>query len=176
MSQFLFLMHVSLVILNRFTEPLKRFSGGKEVHERWDVSKLPATSDTQQKDKSFSSWGISKETNCPDILRKMFSQFVGEVIERMAGYIPLPAIMAKLLADNGNQEFGDFKFTILKMLGTYGYERRILVIHFYFMCILCVKIPFHHNVIALAFSRPHLKLLRSSTEISMSYYNIFDLN
>lgn len=113
-------------LLDKFTEPLKRFSGGKEVHERWDVSKLPATSDAQQKDKSFSRWGFSKEANCPVILRKMFSQFVGEVIERMAGYIPLPAIMAKILADNGNQEFGDFKFTILKMLGTYGYERRIL--------------------------------------------------
>ena len=168
-------MHISLVILNRFTEPLKRFSGGKEVHERWDVSKLPATSDAQQKDKSFSRWGFSKEANCPVILRKMFSQFVGEVIERMAGYIPLPAIMAKILADNGNQEFGDFKFTILKMLGTYGYERRILVIQFSFMCILCVKTPFHHTVMALAFSRPHLKPLRRSNEFCTSYYNIFEL-
>ncbi|KAJ0975965.1 hypothetical protein J5N97_017930 [Dioscorea zingiberensis] len=113
-------------LLDKFTEPLKRFCGGKEVQERWDVSKLNVIADTQQKDKSFSRWGFSKELNCRDILRKMFSQFVGEIIERMAGYIPLPAIMAKLLSDNGNQEFGDFKFTILKMLGTYGYERRIL--------------------------------------------------
>jgi hypothetical protein len=35
--------------------------------------------------------------------------------------------MSKLLSDNGSQEFGDFKITILGMLGTYGFERRILV-------------------------------------------------
>ncbi|KAK4406643.1 hypothetical protein Sango_0670800 [Sesamum angolense] len=34
--------------------------------------------------------------------------------------------MWKLLSDNGNQEFGDFKLTILGMLGTYDFERRIL--------------------------------------------------
>ncbi|XP_078156920.1 transducin family protein / WD-40 repeat family protein [Carex rostrata] len=60
------------------------------------------------------------------ILRRVFSQFVGEIIEGMAGCIPLPAIMAKLLSDSGNQEFGDFKLIILKMLSTYGYEKRIL--------------------------------------------------
>ncbi|KAK6114959.1 hypothetical protein DH2020_007228 [Rehmannia glutinosa] len=38
----------------------------------------------------------------------------------------LPRIMLKLLSDNGNQEFGDFKLTILGMLGTYDFERRIL--------------------------------------------------
>ncbi|KAJ3693979.1 hypothetical protein LUZ60_009459 [Juncus effusus] len=60
------------------------------------------------------------------ILRRVFSQFVGEIIEGMARYVPLPAITAKLLSDSGNQEFGDFKLIILKMLGTYGYEKRIL--------------------------------------------------
>lgn len=45
----------------------------------------------------------------------------------MAGYIPLPVIMTKVLSDNGDQEFGDFKLIILRMLGTYGYEKRILV-------------------------------------------------
>ncbi|KAJ6328871.1 hypothetical protein OIU77_010536 [Salix suchowensis] len=44
----------------------------------------------------------------------------------MIGYIRLPTIMSKLLSDNGSQEFGDFKITILGMLGTYGFERRIL--------------------------------------------------
>ena len=45
----------------------------------------------------------------------------------MIGYVRLPTIMSKLLSDNGTQEFGDFKLTILGMLGTYGFERRILV-------------------------------------------------
>ncbi|CAN6466278.1 unnamed protein product [Victoria cruziana] len=60
------------------------------------------------------------------ISRRMVSQFVREIIEGMVGYIPLPTIMTKLLSDNGGQHFGDFKATILGMLGTYGYERRIL--------------------------------------------------
>ncbi|KAJ4795229.1 Vacuolar protein sorting-associated protein 8-like protein [Rhynchospora pubera] len=60
------------------------------------------------------------------ILRRVFSHFVGDIIEGMAGCIPLPAIMAKLLSDSGNREFGDFKLIILKMLSTYGYEKRIL--------------------------------------------------
>ncbi|GJS78545.1 hypothetical protein Tco_0728426 [Tanacetum coccineum] len=42
------------------------------------------------------------------------------------GYVRLPTVMMKLLSDNGNQDFGDFKATILGMLGTYDYEKRIL--------------------------------------------------
>ncbi|GJU08526.1 hypothetical protein Tco_1124956 [Tanacetum coccineum] len=34
------------------------------------------------------------------------------------GYVRLPTVMMKLLSDNGNQDFGDFKATILGMLGT----------------------------------------------------------
>lgn len=86
------------LLKSRFSQPLKRFSGGKGI----------------------------------PILRRVFSQFVGEIIEGMAGCIPLPAIMAKLLSDSGNQEFGDFKLIILKMLSTYGYEKRILVSSFCF--------------------------------------------
>ncbi|GKE16976.1 hypothetical protein Tco_1424553, partial [Tanacetum coccineum] len=33
-------------------------------------------------------------------------------------YVRLPTVMMKLLSDNGNQDFGDFKATILGMLGT----------------------------------------------------------
>ncbi|XP_024009806.1 vacuolar protein sorting-associated protein 8 homolog isoform X2 [Eutrema salsugineum] len=60
------------------------------------------------------------------ILRKLISQFIKEIVEGMIGYVRLPTIMSKLLSDNGTQEFGDFKLTILGMLGTYGFERRIL--------------------------------------------------
>lgn len=45
----------------------------------------------------------------------------------MIGFVLLPVIMSKLLADNGGHEFGDFKLTILEILGTYGFERRILL-------------------------------------------------
>lgn len=72
-------------------------------------------------------WKISKSHKGAHILRKLFSQFIKEIVEGMIGYVHLPTIMSKLLSDNGTQEFGDFKLTILGMLGTYSFERRILV-------------------------------------------------
>ncbi|KAK8940505.1 hypothetical protein KSP39_PZI009727 [Platanthera zijinensis] len=77
-------------------------------------------------DEPLFGWKFSKFKACGKILRRLFSQFIGEIMEGMAGYLPLPAVMSKLLSDNRNQEFGDFKMTILKMLGSYNYERRIL--------------------------------------------------
>ncbi|CAH2069296.1 unnamed protein product [Thlaspi arvense] len=72
-------------------------------------------------------WRIPRsDTASTHILRKLISQFIKEIVEGMIGYVRLPAIMSKLLSDNGTQEFGDFKLTILGMLATYGFERRIL--------------------------------------------------
>ncbi|XP_019090556.1 PREDICTED: vacuolar protein sorting-associated protein 8 homolog isoform X3 [Camelina sativa] len=72
-------------------------------------------------------WRIpGSDTAGTHILRKLISQFIKEIVEGMIGYVRLPTIMTKLLSDNGTQEFGDFKLTILGMLGTYGFERRIL--------------------------------------------------
>lgn len=73
----------------------------------------------------------------------------------MIGYVHLPTIMAKLLSDNGSQEFGDFKPTILGMLGTYGFERRILVK-------FCAFIPpvFFYSIFRFKI------LILSSTELS----------
>lgn len=61
------------------------------------------------------------------MLRRLFSTFIKEIVEGMIGYVRLPTVMMKLLSDNGSQEFGDFKATILGMLGTYDFETRILV-------------------------------------------------
>lgn len=73
-------------------------------------------------------WRIPRsDTAGTHILRKLISQFIKEIVEGMIGYVRLPTIMTKLLSENGTQEFGDFKLTILGMLGTYGFERRILV-------------------------------------------------
>ena len=84
------------------------------------------------KDRGKSRWKISKSLNGAHILRKLFAQFIKEIVEGMIGYVHLPTIMSKLLSDNGSQEFGDFKLTILGMLGTYGFERRILVSTIFF--------------------------------------------
>ncbi|KAJ6807507.1 vacuolar protein sorting-associated protein 8-like protein [Iris pallida] len=115
-------------LLDSFSEPLRRFCCSKETVESQNHPyQLSSTSDTKvDSEKSLSRWRFPKLNNPTRILRRLFSQFVGEIIEGMAGFIPLPEIMAKLLSDNGNQEFGDFKLTILGMLGSYGYERRIL--------------------------------------------------
>ncbi|PKA59981.1 hypothetical protein AXF42_Ash009665 [Apostasia shenzhenica] len=109
-----------------FSEPLKRFCSGKGFPERKNnVGHMTASSNASvYMDEIPSTWKFLKSS--AHILRRLFSQLIGEIIEGMTGYLPLPAVMAKLLSDNGNQEFGDFKFTILKMLGTYNYERRIL--------------------------------------------------
>lgn len=88
---------------------------------------LAGSADSQQdKDTHKSSWKISKSWT-GHILKKLLSQFIKEIVEGMIGFVHLPTIMSKLLSDNGSQEFGDFKLTILGMLGTYGFERRILV-------------------------------------------------
>ncbi|TKY64154.1 Vacuolar protein sorting-associated protein 8-like [Spatholobus suberectus] len=114
-------------LLDSFCDPLM----DSYVEERAYESKnyfgtLAGSADSQQdKDTYKSSWKISKSRN-GHILRKLLSQFIKEIVEGMIGFVHLPTIMSKLLSDNGSQEFGDFKLTILGMLGTYGFERRIL--------------------------------------------------
>ncbi|KAF3667527.1 hypothetical protein FXO38_08539 [Capsicum annuum] len=71
-------------------------------------------------------WKVSKSHRNTHILRKLISAFIKEIVEGMIGYVCLPRIILKLLSDNETQEFGDFKPTILGMLGTYDFERWIL--------------------------------------------------
>ncbi|KAG8076620.1 hypothetical protein GUJ93_ZPchr0006g40989 [Zizania palustris] len=121
-SQFLWFQ-----LLDSFSEPLKKLYGNNDVNEKGTRSKGSETTNGQPKDKGFSQKRrISAYQRCLNALRRVFSQFVGEIIEAMAGHIPLPAIMAKLLSDNGSQEFGDFKLVIHRMLSMYLYEKRIL--------------------------------------------------
>jgi len=102
--------------------------GSNDVNEKSARSKGSEAPSEHLKGKALPQrMRISAKQWCLNVLRKIFSQFVGEIIEAMAGYIPLPAIMAKLLSDNGNQEFGDFKLVIHRMLSMYLYEKRILV-------------------------------------------------
>lgn len=60
-------------------------------------------------------------------MRKVLVGLMGAIIDGMMGYVPLHAIMEKILADHGSHPFGDFRATILNMLSAYGYERAILV-------------------------------------------------
>ncbi|CAI9090000.1 OLC1v1024674C6 [Oldenlandia corymbosa var. corymbosa] len=71
-------------------------------------------------------WKILKSLQNSQILKKLISVVIREIVEGMIGHVPIPTIMLKLLSDNRIQEFGDIKPTILGMLGTYDFERRIL--------------------------------------------------
>lgn len=115
-------------LFDSFSVPLKRFDNSMEFPEgENNHGKMIAGSNILAgSDEPLFGWKFSKYKVCGKILRRLFSQFIGEIMEGMAGYLPLPAVMSKLLSDNRNQEFGDFKMTILKMLGSYNYERRIL--------------------------------------------------
>lgn len=102
-------------------------NGESIVEEGHDGRKLTEPLGSKDGEESLIKWRIPKFHKGAHIMRKLFSRFIKEIVEGMIGYVRLPTIMSKLLSDNSNQEFGDFKLTILGMLGTYGFERRILV-------------------------------------------------
>ncbi|KAL2575460.1 hypothetical protein GLYMA_16G018400v4 [Glycine max] len=114
-------------LLDSFCDPLMDSNVEERAHESKNYfGVLAGSADSQQdKDTHENSWKILKSQN-GHILKKLLSQFIKEIVEGMIGFVHLPTIMSKLLSDNGSQEFGDFKHTILGMLGTYGFERRIL--------------------------------------------------
>ncbi|KAF6159617.1 hypothetical protein GIB67_034579 [Kingdonia uniflora] len=112
-------------LLDSFCEPFRFSFDDNSVSDRNHEGTLEAA---VKEDKKTSSrkWRTRENHTGTHILKRMFSQFIKEIVEGMIGYVRLPIIMTKLLSDNGNQEFGDLKLTILGMLGTYGFERRIL--------------------------------------------------
>ncbi|XAR49264.1 hypothetical protein NMG60_11032393 [Bertholletia excelsa] len=115
-------------LLDSFCMPLLDSLNDKVVSEGENHTGMIVESLGQKEDEEtcMIKWKVLKSNKGAHILRKLFSQFIKEVVEGMFGYVRLPVIMSKLLSDNGTQEFGDFKVTILGMLGTYGFERRIL--------------------------------------------------
>lgn len=121
---------VFLYLLCRFCQPLRDLYSCKrrllEGRHNGEAIIDPAYSEDKTRT-SIYLWKISKSQRGTHLMQRILSQFIREIIEGMVGYVPLPAIMAKLLSDNDNHEFGDFKLTILEMLGIYNFERRILV-------------------------------------------------
>ncbi|KAL0547682.1 hypothetical protein IC582_012106 [Cucumis melo] len=115
-------------LLDSFCEPLiDSYNHRTASFEKNQVQFLNEPSSSQKdKEANIVTWRILKSNKAAHILRKLFSQFIREIVEGMMGYVHLPTIMSRLLYDNGSQEFGDFKLTILGMLGTFGFERRIL--------------------------------------------------
>ncbi|GMI69544.1 vacuolar protein sorting 8 [Hibiscus trionum] len=113
-------------LLDSFCEPLMGSYCSERVSEKENHVGLVESLGSHDKEECIIKWRIPKSHKAGHILRKLFSQFIKEIVEGMMGYVRLPTIMSKLLSDNGGQEFGDFKLTILGMLGTYDFERIIL--------------------------------------------------
>ncbi|KAK4848694.1 hypothetical protein QYF36_016176 [Acer negundo] len=114
-------------LLDSFCEPLMGSYGDERASEVENHARMMESLDSQEEEEAcIIKWRISASHRGAHIFKKLFSQFIKEIVEGMIGYVRLPTIMSKLLSDNGSQEFGDFKLTILGMLGTYGFERRIL--------------------------------------------------
>ncbi|KAL8494825.1 hypothetical protein ACS0TY_019127 [Phlomoides rotata] len=115
-------------LLDSFCEPLMDSGNARTDSEREAVKDtLDGLICQLEEEKSGKfKWEVSKCHEGAHVIRKLLSIFIKEIVEGMIGYVRLPRIMLKLLSDNGNQEFGDFKLTILGMLGTYDFERRIL--------------------------------------------------
>ncbi|XVF80311.1 hypothetical protein PTKIN_Ptkin15bG0060800 [Pterospermum kingtungense] len=114
-------------LLDSFCEPFMGSHCDERVSKKENhVGPLVESLSSQEEEECIIKWRIRKSHKGGHVLRKLFSLFIKEIVEGMIGYVRLPTIMSKLLSDNSTQEFGDFKLTILGMLGTYGFERRIL--------------------------------------------------
>ncbi|KAE8671209.1 vacuolar protein sorting-associated protein 8-like protein isoform X3 [Hibiscus syriacus] len=113
-------------LLDSFCEPLMGSYCNERVVKKENHVRLVESLGSKDEEECIIKWRIPKSHKGGHILRKLLSQFIKDIVEGMIGYVHLPTIMSKLLSDNGGQEFGDFKLTILGMLGTYGFERRIL--------------------------------------------------
>ena len=116
---------------SRFCEPLIDSGNARET-----LKDSPTGSVNPEEEAQTFKWKVSKYGKCAHMARKLFSIFIKEIVEGMIGYVRLPRIMLKLLSENGNQEFGDFKLTILGILGRYDFERRILVRFYILRCIM----------------------------------------
>ncbi|KAL9245443.1 hypothetical protein vseg_019100 [Gypsophila vaccaria] len=108
-------------LLDTFCKPLLTFQGNSDIGVL-----APSSSFKNVPQVDAITYRISGTVRYAPVLKRLFSQFIKEIVEGMIGFVRLPSIMSKLLSDNGGQEFGDFKPTILGMLGTYGFEMRIL--------------------------------------------------
>ncbi|KAH9613347.1 hypothetical protein KSS87_008185 [Heliosperma pusillum] len=108
-------------MLDTFCKPLLISQGNSEIGMFVQSSSFKKASEADE-----ITWRICGSQRYAPLLKRLFSQFIKEIVEGMIGYVRLPSIMSKLLTDNGGQEFGDFKPTILGMLGTYSFEMRIL--------------------------------------------------
>ncbi|KAK1404332.1 hypothetical protein POM88_003937 [Heracleum sosnowskyi] len=102
-------------LLDSFCEPLiDSYSTRINSEGKFNTESLARSLDREENNSVHRiRWKLSRFQKGANILRKLFSLFIKAIVEGMIGYVRLPTIMMKLLSDNGSQEFGDFKLTIL---------------------------------------------------------------
>lgn len=118
-------------LFDRFVDPLRKLHDARKGFRRKKAFKAMALRGIDNKVKEPSEdvykWKVVMiSRKAVDLMQRVLVYLMGEIVNGMMGYIPLSLIMDKLLSDNGRHEFGDFKGTILQMLGLYGYEQTIL--------------------------------------------------
>lgn len=58
--------------------------------------------------------------------KQHLTQLIRGVLYSMMGHVGLPAILGRITAEHGSDDFGDFKGIIQGMLDSYSHERRML--------------------------------------------------
>ncbi|CAM6085101.1 unnamed protein product [Calypogeia fissa] len=118
-------------LFDSFVEPLhsfnKQMKSASHVKQHAIKSEVNHRSEQEaMSSKNGLRWKVWGNDLASKLLRKVLAQFIGDIVNGMMGYVPLPTIMNKILEEHRGHEFGDFKETILDMLSAYGYERAIL--------------------------------------------------
>ncbi|KAH7431149.1 hypothetical protein KP509_08G032600 [Ceratopteris richardii] len=116
-------------LLDRFVDPLRKLHDARKHFRRRRASRsVGSVSTGKESGKGTYTWKVVMVSHKGvELLQRVLVYLIGEIVNGMMGYIPLSVIMDKLLSNNGRHEFGDFKGTILQMLGLYGYEQTILL-------------------------------------------------
>mmetsp|Transcript_17781 Transcript_17781/g.42660 ORF Transcript_17781/g.42660 Transcript_17781/m.42660 type:complete len:1130 (+) Transcript_17781:439-3828(+) len=78
---------------------------------------------------AMSAWGLVGLglADKLDSLEGLLLAFTGDVLGKMSGYVPLEAVVLKILDAYGQADSGDFKECLMGILSAYSYERSILV-------------------------------------------------
>merc|ERR1712046_129168 len=68
----------------------------------------------------------SRITNSIHAMRMLLSSFMEHVMVSMMGYVQTSVILHRILEHHSADLLGDFRWTIMSVFGSYGYEQTIL--------------------------------------------------
>eukprot|EP00743_Colponemidia_sp_Colp-15_P010359 GILK01011401.1.p1 GENE.GILK01011401.1~~GILK01011401.1.p1 ORF type:complete len:872 (+),score=181.18 GILK01011401.1:61-2616(+) len=56
----------------------------------------------------------------------VINNLIRQILQSMMGYVAFPSILKKITSDHSQDEFGEFRETLISMLDTYAYQQNIL--------------------------------------------------